>query len=48
MNNIKPEKKLFRVNSDRKDKRSGSEAQSSVAGGSGICHGSVKSKVLHG
>ena len=32
----------------RKDKRNGGGAKSSVAGGSGIYHGNVKSKVLHG
>jgi micrococcal nuclease len=32
----------------RKDKRSGGGAKSSVAGGSGVYHGNVKSKVLHG
>lgn len=32
----------------RKDKRIGGGAKSSVAGGSGVYHGNVKSKVLHG
>ena len=32
----------------RKDKRNGAGAKSNVVGGSGIYHGNVKSKVLHG